>query len=195
MAKSDFPEGRSAEDQPSMHLEQGFYQRWSRRKSDYLQAQAQANVGNRDDAPATVADAAMDEAAEPCLPPLDSLNEDSDLSEFMASRVAEEIRLLALRKVFHTASFNVCDGLDDYAENYRNFEPLGDIITADLRHQLKRLQQMADDTDAEDENQLQAAKADDTLSHGNDEQPDDAQPDMTSLASSQEADPSGSQVE
>jgi len=114
----------------------------------------------------------------------------------MGTRVAEEIRLLALRKVFHTASFNVCDGLDDYAENYRNFEPLGDIITAHLRHQLKRLQQMADETEAENESQLPLAAADDTLRHEDDEQPpDEAQPDMTSLASSQDADASGSQAE
>jgi len=194
MAKSDFTDGHSVDDQPALPREQDFYRRWSRRKADYLQARA--NAGNRDDAPATADDASADEDTEPCLPPLDSLNEHSDLSDFMGARVAEEIRLLALRKVFHTASFNVCDGLDDYAENYRNFEPLGDIVTAHLRHQLKRLQQMADDAEAEDENRLQSAALDDTLSQGSDEQsPDETQPDMTSLASSQDADPPGPQTE
>ncbi|MCP4992832.1 MAG: hypothetical protein GY934_03455, partial [Gammaproteobacteria bacterium] len=32
--------------------------------------------------------------------------------------------------------FNVCDGLDDYAEDFNGFEKLGDIITSDMLHQL-----------------------------------------------------------
>ena len=45
---------------------------------------------------------------------------------------------MALRKLFHLPQFNFRDGLDDYAEDYTNFEPLGDIITADMRHRMER---------------------------------------------------------
>jgi ferredoxin len=36
---------------------------------------------------------------------------------------------------FHAPEFNQRDGLDDFSGNYRSFEPLGDVITADMRHQ------------------------------------------------------------
>lgn len=47
---------------------------------------------------------------------------------------------------FHTPEFNVRDGLDNFSLNYRSFEPLGDIVTADMRHQReRRLTSAADD--------------------------------------------------
>lgn len=130
--------------------EHGFYRRWSRRKAEYLRSR-EALPENKIQLSETIGSCQQleqtpgpvdEEQAEPELPPIDSLTEHSDLSEFMSSRVADEIRLHALRKVFHSAGFNICDGLDDYAENYRNFEPLGDIVTADLRYQLQRLKKM-----------------------------------------------------
>lgn len=51
---------------------------------------------------------------------------------------------LALRRVFHSARFNVTDGLDVYADNYRNFEALGDIVTADMRYHAERLAREAE---------------------------------------------------
>jgi ferredoxin len=39
---------------------------------------------------------------------------------------------------FHTPEFSQRDGLDDFAGDYRPFEPLGDVITADMRHQEER---------------------------------------------------------
>jgi len=39
---------------------------------------------------------------------------------------------------FHSAEFNVIDDLNDCAGDYRSFEPLGDIVTADMRHQMER---------------------------------------------------------
>lgn len=135
--------------------EQGFYRRWSQRKAEYVRSRSTAQQNPMlpvtPSAPQQQAEAPVmptadehiaDEHMEVPLPSIDSLTEHSDLSEFMHARVADEIRLHALRKVFHTPRFNVCDGLDDYAENYRNFEPLGDIITADLRYQLQRLKKM-----------------------------------------------------
>ena len=43
------------------------------------------------------------------LPPLESLNDESDYSMFMSSEVDEKIKKLALRKLFKAAIFNVRD--------------------------------------------------------------------------------------
>ncbi|MCE5263830.1 MAG: 4Fe-4S binding protein [Deltaproteobacteria bacterium] len=40
---------------------------------------------------------------------------------------------------FHSGEFNRTDNLSDYSGNYRTFEPLGGIVTADMRHQAERL--------------------------------------------------------
>lgn len=73
------------------------------------------------------------------MPPLDSLGADSDFSPFLSPKVSEALRRLALRKLFHGDAFNVCDGLDDYAEDFTRFSGLGDLLTADMKHQLQRL--------------------------------------------------------
>ncbi|MGE5844847.1 MAG: hypothetical protein ACM32K_08090, partial [Syntrophaceae bacterium] len=39
---------------------------------------------------------------------------------------------------FHAPEFNVIDDLNDCAGDYRSFEPLGDVVTADMRHQMER---------------------------------------------------------
>ena len=39
---------------------------------------------------------------------------------------------------FHSAEFNCVDELNDLCGNYQDFEPLGDVITADMRHQRER---------------------------------------------------------
>ena len=69
------------------------------------------------------------------MPPLDSLDEDSDYSGFLSSGVSEELRRRALRKLFSSAVFNIPDGLDDYDDDFTTFAALGDIVTADMRHQ------------------------------------------------------------
>jgi hypothetical protein len=71
------------------------------------------------------------------MPALESLNPDSDYSGFLSPRVSEQLQRAALRKLFHSATFNVVDELDDYAEDFTTFEVLGDIVTADMRHQIE----------------------------------------------------------
>jgi ferredoxin len=41
---------------------------------------------------------------------------------------------------FHSAEFNCVDDLTDSSGNVQSFEPLGDVITADMRHQMERRQ-------------------------------------------------------
>lgn len=83
------------------------------------------------------------------MPPIESLNEDSDYSGFMSSGVSDELRNLALRKLFKAPQFNIRDGLDEYDEDFTSFEKLGDILTCDMKHQLeleakKKLEEEAD---------------------------------------------------
>jgi hypothetical protein len=82
------------------------------------------------------------------MEPVEELTEDSDYSKFMSPGVSDELRNLALRKMFHAPIFNIRDGLDEYDGDYTSFEKLGDIITADMRHQMeieanKKLEQEA----------------------------------------------------
>jgi hypothetical protein len=110
-----------------------FLSRWSRRKQaseQDLAAVGEAGPSTPAEAPPPLTDADM--------PPLESLHENSDYSGFLSPEVTDELRQLALQKLFRSASFNVCDGLDDYAEDYTSFEKLGDLMTADLRFRLRQ---------------------------------------------------------
>ncbi|MES9897176.1 MAG: DUF3306 domain-containing protein, partial [Candidatus Thiodiazotropha endolucinida] len=83
-------------------------------------------------------------------------------------RVSDQLRQVALRKLFHSAAFNVCDGLDDYAEDFTSFEKLGDVMTADLRHRLEQeahKQQVEADESAE-RDALESDASEDEASDG-----------------------------
>lgn len=74
------------------------------------------------------------------MPDIKTLGEDSDYSGFMSINVSEELRKIALKKLFHGKSYNLRDGLDEYDGNYSssNFEKLDPaIITCDMKHLLK----------------------------------------------------------
>ena len=89
------------------------------------------------------AEAGEHEITDDDLPDLSELGEDSDYSMFMAKGVSREKRQAALRQLFRSPKFNVTDGLDDYCEDFTKFEPLGDIVTADMRHHAERLARKA----------------------------------------------------
>lgn len=122
--------------------EQGFVQRWSKRKTE-----STSNVNNNIDN--NVSDHAISESlvndSEPLvhktdadMTPLEQLTEESDYSDFLSPDVSDAVRKLALRKLFHLPLFNVVDGLDDYAEDFTKFTPLGDIIPHDMKRMLER---------------------------------------------------------
>jgi hypothetical protein len=122
-----------------------FLERWSRKK-----AQARAGI---DEEPAATQETQPEprgetREAEPAtaveLPDLDSLDQDSDYSAFMAQGVDESLRREALRKLFRSPKFNVGDGLTDYCGDFTQFEKLGDIVTADMRFHLERAAKAAE---------------------------------------------------
>ncbi len=132
------------EPQESAATQRGFLRRWSERK---------AQVRTRE-TPPTLNEAPVNERALPTqahepaqpltdadMPPVDTLDEKSDYKGFLSPEVSESLRRLALRKLFHLPVFNIRDGLDDYDEDFKTFEPLGNIVTAHERHQLELQQQ------------------------------------------------------
>ena len=126
--------------------EEGFLSRWSQRKAlarDSIELPDEPEVPLAPPAEtaatsAPVDDATAGEVAEPPeLPPLESLDENSDYSAFLGDDVSPDLRQKALRKLFQSPKFNVRDGLDDYDLDFSNPEPLGDIVTAEMRHRLE----------------------------------------------------------
>lgn len=117
-------------------------QRWSRRKLAIRQKDA--SVVSREDPSSPAVEASEAPAQTPAsklsdadMPPLDSLGEDSDYSSFFSPEVSEELRRLALRKLFHLPAFNVRDGLDDYDEDFTQFAKLGNVITHEMQRGLQ----------------------------------------------------------
>ncbi|MCQ9375575.1 DUF3306 domain-containing protein [Methyloversatilis sp. XJ19-13] len=110
----------------------GFLGRWSR-----LKQQAAAGSAPADAAPVVVpaADAAASQSeSEVPLPPVDSLDFDSDFRGFLGDKVDEGVKRAALKKLFQTGPFNTMDGLDVYIEDFSVFEPLPASMVAQLAH-------------------------------------------------------------
>ncbi|MCG8036711.1 MAG: DUF3306 domain-containing protein [Candidatus Thiodiazotropha taylori] len=122
--------------------DENFIRRWSDRKL----ASQQPLIEQAE------AEQTLDQPCDEDMPPLESLDDSSDYSGFLSPKVSEPLRKMALRKLFHGSDFNLCDGLDDYAEDFTRFEALGDVITADLKHQLE----MQAQREAEQQEQEQA---------------------------------------
>ena len=124
----------------------GFLSRWSRLKRsgnqrvhDGAAPQLPEPRDPRDeteralaDTPAMRQDRAQDpESADPGdleLPSIESLNEESDYSAFMKEGVPEDLRRLALRKLWHLIP-EFPDGLDDYDDDYTIVEMAGEAIS------------------------------------------------------------------
>lgn len=128
---------------------ESFLQRWSRRKQQVQRSNTQPSPKLTDEAETEVANetalatrtttlptAAVTSDAD--MPAVDTLTEHSDLSQFFSKGVSDQLRRQALRAVFRQAKFNVCDGLDVYAGDFTKFEPLGDVITYEMRQTLVR---------------------------------------------------------
>lgn len=119
--------------------------RWSRRKLETQQAEAQPPAADEAapvmDAPAEIAEDEKPLLTDADMPDIDTLTEESDFSPFMSDGVSDRLRNLALRKLFAAPVFNIRDGLDEYDDDFTQFEKLGDIITSDMRHRVEMEQE------------------------------------------------------
>ncbi len=133
---------------PAGPEEEKWLRRWSRRKHQAVLG-AEPGVADTDGAPPPEARPPDENvppvvAEEPVLPPIESLDEHSDYRAFMSDKVSEELRVLALRKLFRLPQFNVTDGLNDYDGDFTTFKPLGNTVPHDLLRSLGRELQAAE---------------------------------------------------
>lgn len=180
-----------------------FLTRWSRRKAlsragvelpepvdddvgDSETPPGDAESGNEDERQDPAGREGRQEAraptAAPELPSLESLGEDSDYSAFLNADVPADLQRKALRKLFRSPKFNVRDGLDDYDLDFSSPEPLGDIVTAEMRHRLRveleRLAGLDDDESAVEDGDRDAATAPAKAAESEDQKPTaDSEPD------------------
>jgi hypothetical protein len=148
----------------------GFLRRWSQRKArarerDDRGTAVDADLPPGEQIPATEDTTPAEQPTDDAdLPPVESLDEHSDYRGFMSPKVSEDLRRLALRKLFHLPVFNIRDGLDDYDEDFRTVEALGNIITADMRHRMemeeRKLKQDLAESEAAAEDAAEQAPAD-----------------------------------
>lgn len=177
---------------PEGDAEESFLGRWSRRKQ---RARSGQDAPPEPTPPEGTVTPDGDKPAERVLtdedmPPLDSLDEDSDYSEFLSPGVSESLRNAALRKMFLSPKFNVVDGLDDYADDFTKFAPLGDIVTSDMRHQMELAEERAkqalereldaekgalpaDTAAAESQGNAEADQSSESLASGSDPRPNE----------------------
>ena len=124
-----------------------FLSRWSRRKALQQEETDQLTIsegaGQEDELPAVAEEEEAPALTDADMPPLETLGEDDSYSDFLSPEVSEKLRKVALRQLFHGAGFNIRDGLDDYDEDFTIFKPLGDMITADMRHREEMLERKA----------------------------------------------------
>lgn len=144
----------------SGHSGAGFLSRWSRRKHSSAN---NAGPGPDDRVPGgpsadqnspagQVHDQSDNRLTDKDMPDIETLTFDSDFADFLSPGVSDQLRKLALRKLFHNEVFNFRDGLDEYDDDFTQFEKLGNIVTADMRHQLdleaqRQAQRMLQQTD------------------------------------------------
>ena len=146
-----------------------FLRRWARLKSDPAvredgeATETPAAPPSDEDATAAPGEtpAASGEQSTPMdedLPPLETLDEHSDYSGFMSSRVSNTLRKQALRKLFRSEKFNYISDMDEYTDDFTSFPPLGDMVTADMKHAAERL--LKKQLEAEEEAAAAEADAD-----------------------------------
>lgn len=115
---------------------EGFAQRWSRRKHEARMGvageQAQPAAEGEPPVPAEIIHTDAD------MPALESLDENSDFSAFLSPGVSDELRRKAMAKLFRLPQFVERCPLDGEFYDCTNMEPLGSIITYDMREEMKR---------------------------------------------------------
>ena len=136
--------------------EEGFLRRWARVKASGADAVAEAppaTVSPAPSAPPAAVPAGAPAEAVPQRPMptlLDAarLTADSDFSAFVSPGVAQDVRRLALKKLFADPHFNVLDRLDMYMDDYNAPSPVTAAMLAGLeqaRGALRRPEQIQED--------------------------------------------------
>jgi hypothetical protein len=136
--------------------EDGFLQRWNRRKTAQ-KTHEDADEPLPEGQALTTADAPQD-AAEPeavapeDLPDIDSMDESSDFSVFMRAGVPEELKTLALRRLWRLDPiFNEVDGLLEYGEDFSKIS----LVAVKSIYKVGKGMLSDDDDDVKEEEELE----------------------------------------
>ncbi len=128
--------------------DEGFLRRWSSLKRaggesvpDKAEAGKDAPPAVRGEAGSLEARGAEDPAPEDLdLPAIDSLTEKSDFTAFLREGVPDDLRKLALRKLWRVDPvFSIIDGLDDYDEDVKAELAAGTKILEKWRQAQKKI--------------------------------------------------------
>ena len=98
---------------------EAFLTRWSR-----LKREQPAEVKAEPAVPAP--------ALPPALPPVETLTPESDFAGFMHPKVTDELRRVALKKLFSDPHFNVVDPFEPYSRDWTVGEPITPEFLATL---------------------------------------------------------------
>ncbi|MBX2837963.1 MAG: DUF3306 domain-containing protein [Gammaproteobacteria bacterium] len=192
----------------------GFLKRWSRQKSSAVATQPSESTISNDSLTAEsdsadISDAsgeAIDESNLPSgpetnlasdtdqellltdedMPPIESLNKDSDMSGFLNKGVSDTLRKAAFRKLFSLPAFNIRDGLNDYDDDYTQFEPLGDTVTSDMKFHAARIERDRLAAEAEEAEQLRLEREE--LLETNESEPEQPQDEIIAGESEESGD-------
>ena len=74
----------------------------------------------------------QDASPAPTIPPVENLTPESDFAAFMNPKVRDELRRLALRKLFSDPHFNVPDPFEPYSRDWTVGEPIPPELLATL---------------------------------------------------------------
>jgi len=73
-----------------------------------------------------------DESPAAAVPPVETLTPESDFTAFMGPKVKDELRRLALKKLFSDPHFNVPDPFEPYSRDWTVGEPIPEELLATL---------------------------------------------------------------
>ena len=73
-----------------------------------------------------------DESPAAAVPPVETLTPESDFTAFMGPKVKDELRRLALKKLFSDPHFNIPDPYEAYSGDWTVGEPISEELLATL---------------------------------------------------------------
>jgi hypothetical protein len=185
--------------------ENGFLNRWSQRKAAIREEELDKKTDIPDAQEAALpadgnAENDEEEINPEDLPKIDTLDKDSDYTIFMKKGVPEELKRLALRKLFHSdPALAVLDGLNDYDEDYSMIGMVVEEVTSRYKvgkgmvdpddekladeedvaeiEDIKDVEELPEEGEEEGEEQLAENTQQETL-ESDEEKPDEVQPEL-----------------
>lgn len=121
---------------------EGLLRRWSRRKAQGRQEPppiptvAEATGVTESPAAENAPDAPVLTDAD--MPPIESLDKNSDYRPFLSPGVSDALRTHALRRLFRSGLFGERCPLDSESYDFRGEEALGSVITHEMRDEMER---------------------------------------------------------